>query len=92
MERNAPSPVFDPNARQVPVEILERLAEFGKRWAGREGTEQQLAQSFLNELCDALGTPRPYASDRWSTEDYCFEKRVDVPDRSERGRIDLYKR
>ena len=25
-------------------------------------------------------------------EDYCFEKRVDVPDRSERGRIDLYKR
>jgi len=92
VERNAPSPVFDPNARPIPVETLERLADFARRWAGREGTEQQLSQSFLNELCDALGTPRPYASEAWSTDDYCFEKRVDVPDRSERGRIDLYKR
>lgn len=92
MERNSPSPVFDPNARPIPVETLERLAAFAKRWAGRDGTEQQLSQTFLNELCDALGTARPYASERWSTDDYCFEKRVDVPDRSERGRIDLYKR
>ena len=92
MEFDSPSPVFDPNARPIPVETLERLAAFAARWAGRNGTEQQLSQTFLDELCDSLGTARPYSSTEWSTEDYCFEKRVDVPDRSERGRIDLYKR
>ncbi|GMV41595.1 MAG: hypothetical protein AMXMBFR64_33110 [Myxococcales bacterium] len=85
------APVFDPTARRMPAATLERLAAFARQWSGKEGTEQQLSQSFLNGLCDALGTPRPYAGQH-SVEDYCFEKRVDVPDRSERGRIDLYKR
>ncbi|GMV44505.1 MAG: hypothetical protein AMXMBFR64_62210 [Myxococcales bacterium] len=86
------TPLFDPTARRIPTTTLERLAAFARQWSGQEGTEQQLSQSFLNGLCDALGTPRPYASDQYTVEDYCFEKRVDVPDRSERGRIDLYKR
>lgn len=52
-------PVFDPSARRVPPATLERLAAFARQWSGQVGTEQQLSQSFLNGLCDALGTPRP---------------------------------
>ncbi|GMV42589.1 MAG: hypothetical protein AMXMBFR64_43050 [Myxococcales bacterium] len=84
-------PMFDPSARPLAGSTLEPLAAFARQWSGMEGSEQQLSQFFLNGLCDALGTPRPY-SGGVSVDDYCFEKHVDVPDRKERGRIDLYKR
>lgn len=82
---------FDPHAQPVDEAVLERLASFAKRWMTVVGNEQQLAQSFLNELCEALGTARPYDGTLPET-DYCFEKKVPVPGRSEHGRIDLYKR
>ena len=82
---------FDPHAHPVDPAVLERLASFATRWMSAVGNEQQLAQSFLNELCEALGTARPYDGTLPET-DYCFEKKVAVPGRSEHGRIDLYKR
>lgn len=82
-------PVFDPAARHVPAETLERLQAFADNWYGKVGNEQQLSQSFLRELCHALGVPPPYTGEI-PEEDYTFESPVAAPGGSSRGRIDLY--
>lgn len=71
------------------MEVLERLAAFGERWAGRVGSEQQLSQGFLVELCEALGVARPGPISDGRV--YEFEHPVAFEGTSERGRVDLYK-
>jgi hypothetical protein len=83
-------PLSGLDAAPVSPRILERLAAFAFRWYGRAGNEQQLAQSFLIDLCDALGTAKPNDG-TFTLEDFTFEKKVVVPG-VEHGRIDLYKR
>ena len=65
---------------------------FITRWQGSTASELSTAQSFVIELCDLLGVPRPHA-----TEDkaYMFERPVTFRhgDGSESpGRIDCYRR
>lgn len=84
-------PPFDPSAHPVPQDRLERLQAFAERWQGKVGQERDLAQGFLLELCRALGTASPF-DDALPPEDYKFEKVVDVPGTTEKGRIDLYKK
>lgn len=85
------TPRFDPSERTLPDDTLERLQAFSERWLGRIGNEQQLAQQFLVELCQALGTPSPGHDASLSSEAYCFERRVALPGIKDQGRIDLYK-
>jgi len=82
-------PLTGLDATPVAEEILERLAAFRKNWIGKVGNELQLAQSFLNDLCDALGTSKP-TDGSYLEETYQFEKPVGGG--GDRGRIDLYKR
>ncbi len=91
MSDHSVTALFDPNAKPVAPEILERLHEFAQRWKAITGNEQQLAQGFLEQLCEALGTAKPYDG-TLPAEDYCFEKKVVVPGTGEHGRIDLYKK
>lgn len=84
-----PEPLFDPHLRVVPAETLERLAAFSEAWCNRKGREEQLSQSFLLELCDALGVARPGGAARRPF--YAFEHPVHYTASSERGKIDLYK-
>lgn len=86
----APMPLFDPLTRQVPEAVQERLAAFAEKWLGKVGNEQQLAQPFLLELCQALGTPSP-TDGVLPPDDYCFERQVQ-PAGAAPWRIDLYKR
>lgn len=65
---------------------------FVTRWQGSTASELSTAQSFVIDLCDLLGVPRPHA-----TEDkaYMFERPVTFRhgDGSESpGRIDCYRR
>ncbi|WP_333783833.1 class I SAM-dependent DNA methyltransferase [Rhizobium etli] len=73
------------------------ISEFVARWSNREGGQERANYSlFLTELCDVLGLAHPDpASATHELNDYVFERRVErrmVDDRSEVGRIDLYKR
>ncbi len=56
----------------VAEEVLERLQRFSEQWLHKIGNEQQLSQPFLMELCEALGTSRPYVGDE--ILDYAFER------------------
>lgn len=78
---------FDPRSEPVPESTLERLSAFAERWNGRVGREEQLSQSFLNDLCDALGTDRPHEGDG----EYAFEHRIAIAHGAGHGKIDLYK-
>ncbi|TAY43872.1 class I SAM-dependent DNA methyltransferase [Rhizobium leguminosarum] len=73
------------------------ISEFVARWSDREGGQERANYSlFLTEFCDVLGVAHPDpASASHEMNDYVFERRVErrmVDDRSEVGRIDLYKR
>lgn len=74
-------------APEVDAATLARVADFATRWHLRPGSEEQLSQQFLVELCAALGVEAPGLA---PAEDYCFEKRVSAGDI--RGKIDLYKK
>ncbi len=68
----------------------EQVAQFIDQWSKVTASERSTAQSFLNELCDLIGAPRPTA-----TSDYQFE--LPVPYTPPAGKktnkyIDLYKR
>ncbi|MBI2813320.1 MAG: class I SAM-dependent DNA methyltransferase [Opitutae bacterium] len=68
----------------------EQVAQFIDQWSKVTASERSTAQSFLNELCDLIGAPRPTA-----TADYQFE--LPVPYTPPAGKkttkyIDLYKR
>jgi len=68
----------------------EQVVQFIDRWSKAPASERSAAQSFLNELCDLIGAPRPTA-----TPDYQFE--LPIPYTPPTGKrttkyIDLYKR
>ena len=71
-------------------------AAFIARWKDSGAAEQANSQSFLGELCELLGVPRPEPTRQDDAANvYVFEKRVDLPNgdgTSNLGRIDLYKR
>lgn len=72
------------------------LEAFIAKWWKNEGSERANKDSFLNDLCAALGVEPPHQSTGDRGKDaYVFE--ADVPDRLEDGtettkKIDLYKR
>ncbi len=80
-----------PAGPSVSQDALERLQRFAERWLHMVGNEEQLAKPFLLELCEALGTSRPYDSDE-ELADYSFERPITMPGSKKRGYIDLYKR
>jgi hypothetical protein len=84
-------PRFDPHAAPLPEGVTERLHAFAQTWRPQTGSEEQLSQSFLNGLCDALGVARPY-DDTHPAEDFGFEKKVYLGPTGPPSSIDLYKR
>lgn len=70
--------------------------QFIKTWKGRDGNEMGNSQSFLNDLCDLLGAPRPHdPKDGGTREEYSFERPVTFKHNNGKtsgGRIDLYRR
>jgi hypothetical protein len=74
----------------------ELAAQFIQRWAASGAAERANCQSFLSELCDLIGVPRPEPTKPDVAENaYVFERDVTFqnPDGSTSiGRIDLYKR
>ena len=65
--------------------------DFIDRWADAGGTERQNSQTFLTELCDLLGVPRPEPG---RDADYAFEREVKHVERGATNSrfIDLYRR
>ncbi len=69
----------------------EPIAAFIARWAGVTASELSTAQSFVIELCDLLGVPRPHATPE---QDYMFERPVTFrhgDGSASAGRIDCYR-
>ncbi len=68
---------------------------FIARWAPSSGAERANKDSFLNELCDVLGVPRPDPTTGDPERDrYCFEKDALTAHEGGRistGKIDLFK-
>lgn len=65
---------------------------FISRWQGVTASELATAQSFVIELCELLGVPKPHAT---SSQEYMFERPVTFihgDGSSSAGRIDCYKR
>lgn len=65
---------------------------FIARWQGVNASELATAQSFVLELCDLLGVPKPHAT---PAQDYMFERPVTFSHgdgSSSAGRIDCYRR
>lgn len=71
------------------------MSTFIKRWAESSGSERANKDSFLNELCDVLGVPRPDPRTRDPERDlYVFERDTVIPQEdgsAKGGRMDLYK-
>jgi hypothetical protein len=65
---------------------------FIERWKVATASELATAQSFVMELCELLGVPKPHAT---PAEDYMFERPVTFTHgdgSSSAGRVDCYKR
>ena len=62
---------------------------FIARWREFDASERANAQSFLNDLIDLLGVPRP---DNAGASGYRYEYKVTFPRTGTPGFIDLYKR
>jgi hypothetical protein len=65
---------------------------FIERWKGVAASELSTSQSFLIELCDLLGAPRPHPT---PAQDYMFERPLTfhhADGGSSAGRVDLYRR
>lgn len=73
-----------------------QIERFLETWSGRDGNEAGNAQSFLNDLCDLIGVPRPHdPRDGGTREEYSFERPVTFRHNNgstSKGRIDLYRR
>ena len=67
-------------------------AAFVAKWREAGGAERANAQSFLNELADVLGVPRPDPTTGDPARDgYVFERPLDFQDGTQnKGFIDLY--
>lgn len=76
-------------ARASPDEAAE---QFIARWQGVTASELATAQSFVADLCELLGVPKPHATE---AQDYMFERPVSFAHgdgSSSAGRIDCYRR
>ena len=75
---------------------IVQIERFLETWSGRDGNEAGNAQSFLNDLCDLIGVPRPHdPRDGGTREEYSFERPVTFRHNNgstSKGRIDLYRR
>ncbi|EAQ07201.1 class I SAM-dependent DNA methyltransferase [Yoonia vestfoldensis] len=70
------------------------IETFINRWKNSGGSERANFQTFANELCDALGVPRPApATETAAANSYCFEHPVTFihTGTQSRGFIDLYR-
>ncbi len=75
---------------------MTNIEDFIARWKKSSAAERSNFQSFMSELCDALGVPRPDpATENESENAYVFERNVRFQHddgTQTTGRIDLYKR
>lgn len=65
---------------------------FIDKWRGVTASELSTSQSFLIELCELLGVPRPHPTPE---QDYMFERPIafqHADGSSSAGRVDLYRR
>ena len=84
----APSYVYHSSVddRLTPAQV------FVQRWQGVAASELATAQSFVIELCELLGVPKPHPT---PAQDYMFERPVTFSHgdgSSSSGRIDCYRR
>ena len=64
---------------------------FIEKWKGVSASELSTSQSFLIELCELLGVPRPHAT---ADQDYMFERPLTFHHHdgsTSAGRVDLYR-
>jgi len=88
------------NLPDLPVVDKKKANEFVLRWENTQGSGAELAdfQSFIVELCELLGVPKPDPkSDATKDNGYIFERPVESFDasgelKSSKNRIDLYRR
>ncbi len=69
----------------------EEISAFIDRWQGVTASEISISQTFVIELCDLLGVPRPHAT---PGQDYMFERPVTFrhgDGSTSPGRIDCYR-
>lgn len=70
----------------------EKAGEFIARWRGITASELSTSQSFVIELCDLLGVPRPHPTPE---QDYMFERPITFrhgDGSTSAGRVDCYRR
>lgn len=70
----------------------DTASAFIAKWKGTAASELSTSQSFLIELCELLGVPRPHAT---AEQDYMFERPLTfrhADGSGSAGRIDLYRR
>lgn len=73
---------------------LARVQAFLSNWKGSSGDERANKDSFLRDLCVALGVVPPPPKGSVTGDRYCFEKDVKIPHPSGKvttGFIDFYK-
>ncbi|MFT5814861.1 MAG: hypothetical protein ACI9VT_002630 [Psychroserpens sp.] len=88
------------NKFEFPSINNDRVTPFIERWKNTKGPGAELAdfQSFIIELCDLLGVPKPDPkSDSTNDNQYIFERPVDSftiegERKASKNRIDLYRR
>src|SRR5450830_848299 len=72
-----------------------KIEAFVGRWKGSAGAERANKDSFLSELCDALGLPKPHPTTGDPEQDtYVYEKDAMIAHEGGKvstGKIDLYK-
>src|SRR5450830_491313 len=74
------------------MEQTKKAKLFIERWQGVRASELATAQSFVMELCELLGVPKPHPT---PAQDYMFERPVTFMHgngSSSSGRIDCYRR
>ncbi|WP_374432723.1 class I SAM-dependent DNA methyltransferase [Inhella sp.] len=76
----------------MSAEEQQRSQAFIARWHGVQASELATSQSFVIELCELLGVPRPHPTPE---QDYQFERPISFQHgdgSSSPGRIDCYRR
>ena len=64
-----------------PAEVPARLRELAEKWQDQQATERASLQTYVLELCSALGVEPPSPP----TPDYQFERDVQVTERDGTG-------